>query len=295
MPSPFPSSPADRASDVLAIIDADGARFADPDAAQLTVLELAATRGDGIFETFGCHSGHPQAVDAHLARFARSARALDLPAPDLAAWRAAVLAVGSQLSPFGEATIKTVYSRGREGTPTPTGWVHGRAAPDFTRSRVEGIRVITLDRGYRHDIAQTAPWLLAGAKTLSYAVNTAALREATRRGADDAIFVSSDGIVLEGPTSNVLVRRGSRLVTPELTLPVLAGTTQAAAFDFAESRGLETSFESFTTDALQGSDGVWLVSSVRLAAPVVAIDDLPVPLDTEFTAALNLFLQSRTI
>ena len=141
MPSPFPPSPADRASDVLAIIDADGARFADPDAAQLTVLELAATRGDGIFETFGCHSGHPQAVDAHLARFARSARALDLPAPDLAAWRAAVLAVGSQLSPFGEATIKTVYSRGREGTPTPTGWVHGRAAPDFTRSRVEGIRV----------------------------------------------------------------------------------------------------------------------------------------------------------
>ena len=205
-----------------------------------------------------------------------------------------MLAVGSQLSPVGEATIKTVYSRGREGTPVPTGWVHGRPAPDFTRARGQGVRVVTLDRGYRHDIAQTAPWLLAGAKTLSYAVNTAALREATRRGADDAIFVSSDGMVLEGPTSNVIVRRGARLLTPELTLPILAGTTQAAAFDFATQRDLETSFASLSVDDLQGADGVWLVSSVRLAAPVVAIDDVGIPVDREFTAALNGFLQMRT-
>ncbi len=53
-----------------------------------------------------------------------------------------------------------------------------------------------LDRGYRHDAERTSPWLLAGAKTLSYAVNRAMLREAARRGADDAIFVSSDGYVL---------------------------------------------------------------------------------------------------
>ena len=53
------------------------------------------------------------------------------------------------------------------------------------------------------------PWLLAGAKTLSYAVNMAALRHAERHGAGDVIFVSSDGYVLEGPRSTVVIATAS--------------------------------------------------------------------------------------
>lgn len=73
---------------------------------------------------------------------------------------------------------------------------------------------MTLDRGYRSDVAATSPWLLQGAKTLSYAVNMAALREARRRGADDVVFVSTDGLILEGPSSTVISRRGDEFVTP---------------------------------------------------------------------------------
>jgi 4-amino-4-deoxychorismate lyase len=264
--------------------------FADPALPHVSVLDLGVSRGDGIFETIGLGNGKPQALEHHLNRLARSATTLELPSPDLHVWREAVLAVAAELPLAEEAWVKTVMTRGVEGDGRPTGWVYGTLAADFSRVRVEGVTVVTLDRGYRHDVEQTSPWLLQGAKTLSYAVNRSVFREAARRGANDVIFVSSDGWVLEGPTSTVVYRRGDTLLSPGTGLGILDGTTQANVFRFAEARGLATGFELITPADLMRSDAVWLVSSVRLAAPVTAIDGAPIPLDETFTADLNAWL-----
>jgi len=265
--------------------------FADAAAPQLSVLDLGATRGDGIFETISVGYGKPQALEHHLRRFAASARTLALPEPDLDAWREAILAAIGELEPTDEAYAKTVLTRGIEGDDKPTGWVYVSRSADYSRVRVEGIRVVLLDRGYRHDIEATAPWLLAGAKTLSYAVNRAVAREAARREADDVVFVSSDGVLLEGPTSTLVFRRGNVLLTPGTGLGILDGTTQANVFRYAESQGLETGFELAGPEALTGADAAWLVSSVRLAAPIRAVDGVELAIDHEFTAALNAHLK----
>ena len=286
---------------MLALLpDPDGAaggarphRFADPDADALRVLDLGVTRGDGVFETMGVHGGRAQAVDAHLNRLARSASLLELPQPDREAWAAATIAVAERLPADREAYVKLVYTRGVEGTGRPTGWVLGEPSPDHTAARTAGIGVAVLDRGYAHDVSGTAPWLLQGAKTLSYAVNRAAVREAQRRGADDVLFISSDGYLLEGATSSLLLRIGDRLVTPSTSLGILAGTTQADAFRFGRARELTTSYELLKRDALDGADGLWLLSSVRNAAPVRAVDGADRPIDAAFTAELNAFLLGR--
>jgi 4-amino-4-deoxychorismate lyase len=272
--------------------DASGAAFAfvDPSTPQLSVMDLGATRGDGIFETISVGSGRPQALEHHLRRFAGSAQKLELPAPDLDVWREAILAAIDELQPGAESWVKTVLTRGIEGDDRPTGWVYAALTSDFTRVRTEGIRVVTLDRGYRHDVESTSPWLLAGAKTLSYAVNRAVLREAKRRDAEDVIFVSSDGYVLEGPTSTVVFRVGDRVLTPGTGLGILDGTTQANVFRYAESLGLSTGFDLVTPDQLRGADAAWLVSSVRLAAPVRALDGHPFTVDGDFTTGLNDYL-----
>ena len=266
---------------------------ANADVPQLAVMDVAATRGDGIFETLSVSFGHPQALDAHLSRFERSARMLDLPAPDRGVWRDAILAVAERLDEHEESWIKTVLSRGIEGQPLPTGWVYGTVSPDFRRERTEGLGVVLLDRGYRSDVAQSSPWLLAGAKTLSYAVNRAAVREAQRRGADDVIFVSTDGLVLEGPTSTVLANRGNRLSTPPSEFGILPGTTQDDLFRAASDWGHEAVVEPLTPDDLRAADAVWLVSSVRHVAPVRAIDGVPMTVDAALTATMNGFLRSR--
>jgi 4-amino-4-deoxychorismate lyase len=274
----------------------------DPSLPHVSVLDLAATRGDGIFEALGVTSAKPHAIDAHLARFAKSAAKLDLPIPNPAVWRAAIDAIIEELDDdivngSSEALIKLVMSRGIEGDPEarPTGWVYGWQSPDHTPARTNGIAVITLDRGYRHDVETTSPWLLAGAKTLSYAVNRAVLREAARRGADDVIFVSSDGFVLEGPTSSVLFRRGNSLLTPGTGLGILDGTTQGDLFQWAATKGMQTGFELLTPADLAKADSLWLVSSGRQAAAVRSLDGVEREIDRELTAEMNAYLLTRKI
>ena len=271
---------------------AESFTFVDPALPHVSALDLGATRGDGIFESISVGNGKPQALEHHLRRFVSSAAKLELPVPDVDAWRAAILAAIDELEPGAEAWVKTVYTRGVEGDGRPTGWVYAAHAPDFARVRVEGVRVVTLDRGYRHDVEQTSPWLLAGAKTLSYAVNRAVAREAARRNADDVIFVSNNGYVLEGPTSTVVFKRGNALLTPGTGLGILDGTTQANIFRFAESLGMTTGFELITPEQLAQADAAWLVSSVRLAAPVRELDGAAFPVEAQLTADINAYLLS---
>ena len=123
--------------------------------------------------------------------------------------------------------VKLVVTRGVEGATAPNCWVQvSPVGAGARRQRETGIDVILLDRGYDSDAAERAPWLLLGAKTLSYAVNMAAQQEARRRGSDDALFLSLEGLVLEGPTSNIWFREGRTLHTPALDLGILAGVTR---------------------------------------------------------------------
>ncbi|MBF4604645.1 aminodeoxychorismate lyase [Curtobacterium sp. VKM Ac-2884] len=274
---------------------ADAFTWAKPLEEHLQVQDLGITRGDGVFETITVVDGRPQALEAHLDRFGRSAAMLDLPAPDPDAWRQAIEAVCARLDPVREAFAKTVLTRGVEGTDRPTGWVYAAPSVDSTAARTEGISVVVLDRGYRHDVERTSPWLLQGAKTLSYAVNMAALREAARRGADDALFVSSDGYVLEGTRANLILKVGDRLVTTRTDIGILAGTTQADVFRFAEQQGIETAYELVTLADLQAADALWLVSSVRQAAPIRAVNGDARAIDADLTDRINEFLLAREV
>jgi 4-amino-4-deoxychorismate lyase len=288
---------------ILALIEFDratgaatGHRLADPAAPQLTVTDLAATRGDGVFESVSVTDGRPQALEAHLVRFANSAAMLDLREPELPIWHAAVEYVAARLheaTAASESIVKIVLSRGVEGSGVPTGWAYAFVSPDFAAARREGIRIVLLDRGYRHDVAETSPWLLAGAKTLSYAVNRAVVREAARRGADDVVFTSSDGYLLEGAVSNLLIRRGDELVTPRTDQGILTGTTQVDLFRWAESAGFRIGYELLTPADLAGAEAAWLVSSGRHVAPIRAVDGVERPIDAELTAAMNDFLHNR--
>ncbi|MGO1950464.1 MAG: aminodeoxychorismate lyase [Mycobacteriaceae bacterium] len=245
--------------------------------------DAAARRGDGIFETLMVRDGRVRNLELHLERFVRGARLLDLPEPDVDRWLSAVgLALDAWATAGGgEASLRFLYSRGREATGLSTGWVTLSPEPaSALRDRSEGVRVMSAHRGFSLSIEDDSPWALVGAKTLSYAMNMAALRYAKSQGLDDVIFIGDGdggGRVLEGPTSTVVAVTGRRMVTPVQQAGVLPGTTQASLFRLAAERGWETGEEELTVDDLRAADGVWLVSSVRIHARVTELDGAELP------------------
>lgn len=278
-----PRIPAKHTS-VLVMIDCrDGTHaLADATQPQLHVTDLAATRGDGVFEAMLARDGVPCKPEAHLHRLQASAQAAELLDPGAPAWRDAIATALRAIGPWPEALVKLVLSRGPEGSGTSTAWVHvSDCSEQHDAARRDGIDVMLLDRGYDSTLNTRAPWLMMGAKTLSYAVNMAAMRHARRNGADDVIFTSSDGHILEGPTSSVVIachREGRVLLqTPPSACGILAGTTQALLFDAAQRLGWRTETTMLAPADVYAAEGAWLVSSIRLAAPINRLDGRELP------------------
>lgn len=252
----------------------------------------ALARGDGVFETIAVVDHSVQSWSDHLARFLRSARILDLPAPHPGQWEHAI-ATALEVIPARERwSLRLTLGRGTPETGV-TAWLQAEPARVRTLPPGEGLAVVSLARGLSIDAGRTTPWLLSGAKTLSYAVNMAALREAKRRGADDVIFTSTDGFALEGPTSSLLVRVDGRFLSPEPADAILPGTTVVAAIEWLRSRGFSADYERVPVDLLGRVDAAWLISSLRLAAPVRTLDGRDLARSTELTASLNDALNSR--
>ncbi|MBX9639828.1 MAG: aminodeoxychorismate lyase [Mycobacteriaceae bacterium] len=263
-----------------------------PGAPLLHPDDLAVVRGDGVFETLLVRDGRACLVESHLQRLSQSAKLMDLPEPDLPGWRHAIeVATKRWVADTGdEGALRLIYSRGREGVPTappaPTAYVMVNPVPErAVAMRRDGVSVITLDRGLPATGVDAMPWLLAGAKTLSYAVNMAVLRHAARQGAADVIFVSSDGYLLEGPRSTVVVavdtdeKPGGNpcLLTPPPWYPILRGTTQQALFETARAKGYDCDYRALRVADLFAAQGVWLVSSMTLAARVHTLNGRRLP------------------
>lgn len=233
--------------------------------------DLGVLRGEGVFETTLVVDGIARDLNEHLARLGVSADLIGMTVPGPDPWRRGIEAVIGGWSGGPQMVARLVASRGPEAEP-PVCYVMGtELSPVSLRQRTDGIRVLLLDRGFTAAGAESAPWLLAGAKTLSYGINMAALRWAAAHHADDAIFVGSDGAVLEAPTASVVIARDRTLLTPPVR-GILAGITVRRLFREAALAGWKTDTETLRVADLQTADGVWLASSARLLAPVISID-----------------------
>jgi branched-chain amino acid aminotransferase len=261
------------------VVSIDGVVVA-PEAAVVSVRDRGFLYGDGVFETIRVYGGKAFALGRHMARLASSAAALRLPmpvSPDVVAREVeAAIAASGEL----EATARVTITGGpqdepglarRDGAHATRVILVDPLVPPPRAIYADGLRAITLAWTRTLD-----PPPAAAAKALPYVTPILAIEEARARGADDAIFVDG-GLVREATTSNVvLVREDGVLATPPSGPGVLPGITCAQLLDLACDLGLSCAVGMVTTRELASAREVFLASTVRELAPVVAIDGNPV-------------------
>jgi len=243
-----------------------GRGLVDPTEPVIRADDEGLLRGRAAFETLRVYSGRPFSLEAHLDRLTASAASIGLPAVER---RRLQVLVGLVLpkAEGGDASLRLVWTAG------PTGGIPSALAllstvPEWIEeTRERGATAVSL-----LGVRASAPWLLPGVKSTSYAVNMAAEAEARRRGVDEALFVDGDGIVLEGTVTNVWWRVGSRLYTPGLDLGILAGVTRAALIQLAPECGYQVEEGAYPLTKLIGAEEAFTSSSVREVMPLVEID-----------------------
>ena len=218
-------------------------------------------RGDGCFEALRSYGGALFGLAEHLARLARSAAALGIPLPPIpyiGEWARQVA------TERGDGVIRIFVSVGKQGTDV---YVLSTSLPEL----LPEYRLFPLAAPW-HPAGDT--WELAGVKTLSYAPNMAATRTAQAAGYDDALLVSRDGIVLEGPTSAVLWVVGGVIETASLDLGILDSVTRRIALGHARELDIDIYEGHYPRSRLEDADEVAILSSLKEVLPVVAVGEL---------------------
>lgn len=249
----------------------------DPDTPLFHVDDVGMTRGQAAFETIRIYAGRPFALAEHLDRLIAGATRLELPPVARADLERIADEAHAAAGRPADCALRYYWTGGREGAGRSVVLATVAELPaGFDAQRLVGIRVASMSLGVDAAPRDAMPWLLAGVKSTSYAVNLAARAEAVRRGAEDALFLAADGTVLEGPTSNVWWRAGRILRTPSLDLGVLAGVTRTQVRALGEAAGYRVEEGRWPLAAIAAADEAWMSSSLRELMPIVALDGRPI-------------------
>ena len=265
-------------------------RLLPADGAHLSVFDRGFQLGDGVFETLRVRASHPTELTEHVARLRRSADGLDIALPPdidarLATGIADLLAATGLDGPDGDASVRITVSRGAyhgrgllpagEVVPATIAIQAWPVVPASPAHLARGLHVVA--SAVRRDPANP----LVSLKTTSRADYVYARLEARRAGADDALFLTTNGCLSEGTTANIfLVRHApdgiTELATPSLDCAILPGTTRSWLLAWAARVGLRPVEARLSRDDLAGADEAFLSSSVAGVLPVTQFEGVPI-------------------
>jgi branched-chain amino acid aminotransferase len=244
-------------------------RLLPAESAGVSAFDHGLVTGDGAFETVLIQGGKPFALSRHLGRLARSLQGLGLDPPADSLVRQACDAVlGACGLDQGRLRITVTGGLG------PLGSDRGDGPPTLV------VAASSLEPPAQSVAVSVVPWprnergALAGLKTISYAENVVALAYAHRRGAGEAIFTNTAGLLCEGTGSNVFLSQGGRLVTPNLASGCLDGVTRALVL---EASGGAASEEEVPAAALAGAEEAFLTGTTRGVQPIATVDGNVLP------------------
>jgi D-alanine transaminase len=226
--------------------------------------------GDGVYEVIRTYQGHPFALEAHIQRLERSARALSLSSVHTPAEWASLVREGLKRSEFPETKIYLQVTRGRaardhpfpDGVAPTTVLTFRELRPLEAALYQAGVKAITID-----DVR----WGRCDIKSINLLPNVLARQQAKEAGAFEAILVRK-GEVTEGSVSNVAVVRNGTIHTAPEGNTILSGVTRALVLELAKKEGIPVIESAVSRDDLRTAAEVFLTGTTVEVLSVVEVD-----------------------
>jgi branched-subunit amino acid aminotransferase/4-amino-4-deoxychorismate lyase len=229
----------------------------------------ALVHGAGFFETLLVVDGTALSLHEHCQRLIGSAVTLDLPSPsreELAGSVTRTLATRGECS--GEYALRILWIATGQPIEERSSWeLHATLAPlspSSLRRRRLG-RVILLPARHRRSEPEH--------KTISYFGTLLAARKAMATGADEALFTTDAGEILEGTATNVFALADDELITAPVDAGILPGVTRAWVIDRAAAAGLKVVQRCPVKEELLA--GSFMSGSLTTLAPIRSVDHEP--------------------
>lgn len=243
--------------------------------AKVSALSDAFQFGLGAFETIRTREGRPQFVAEHHARLTAACAELGLePPPPVDEFTTRIMRLLASVR-MPSAAVKVV--RYRELTRTSeliTARTLPYTAPDYLR----GFKLMTFRQGERDG-------RLTGHKTLNYLENLVARRAAKAAGADEALFVTTSGQVLECSASSLFIVKDGHAYTPPLAAGILPGVARAHVLKIIGPERVHE--QPLTLDEVFSAQECFITNALMQVMPVCAIDEHKFPAHSPETSAVR--------
>jgi 4-amino-4-deoxychorismate lyase len=217
--------------------------------------------GDGVFRTLPVRHGQPDQWERHYAKLKTDCDALGIACPLDSALLSDIAVLFADQT---DGVAKVVVTRG-EGVrgyaitadAAPRRVVMRSARREYPASyRIEGVDLHLCS-------LRLAPQpRLAGIKHLNRLENVLARAEWSSPDIAEGLLLDQDGYVIEGTMSNLFLRSGSLLRTPDLKRCGVAGVTRDRILDLASQQGLRSEIADITLDELKSADEVVICNSI---------------------------------
>jgi branched-chain amino acid aminotransferase len=153
--------------------------------------------------------------------------------------------------------------------------------------------------------AMISSWRRVGPNTIPHAAKATgvylnsmlATHEAQRSGYDEAILLTEDGNVADGPGETIFVVKGGTIFTPDLGASILPGITRDAVIQIAQDRGYTVVEKGLIRTDLYTADEVFFTGTAAEVTPVRSVDDHEIgvgPVTLELQAAYTEAVRGRS-
>jgi D-alanine transaminase len=142
-------------------------------------------------------------------------------------------------------------------------------SPEASAKRAAtGIAVITVPENR---------WDRVDIKTVGLLPNVLAREQARKQGAQEALFVDSDGFIKEGAATNAwIITKDGKIVTRPAEHGILRGVTRTTVFEVAKKLGFEIEERAFSVEEAKAAREVFITAATTLVMPVVTLDGAPI-------------------